>query len=433
MRTIYLECSMGAAGDMLMGALLELYPDKEGFVVKMNRIGIPGVSVAAHSSVKCGITGTHIVVKVNGEEEESMDADSVRPHSHGEDHSHEDGHSHGEDHSHEDGHSHGEDHSHEDGHSHGHTHATLDDIFRIVDTLDVSRQVKADVKEIYRIIAEAESRVHGRSVGEVHFHEVGTADAIADIAGCALLIQELGADRVVVSPVNTGYGQVRCAHGILPVPAPATALILEGIPCYAGSIEGELCTPTGAAIIKYYASQFGNMPRMVIRKTGYGMGKKDFPAANCVRAVLGDTEDGEYDEITELRCNLDDMTPEELGYAMEVLFANGALDVFTSSIGMKKSRPGTLLTVMCGQKDRDLMARLIFRHTTTIGIREYTCSRMVLHRSERVRESPLGSVRVKETEGYGVRREKMEFEDLKKIAEHTGMSLREVREAVTKQ
>lgn len=409
MRTLYLECNMGAAGDMLMGALLELYPDKEGFVAKMNRIGIPGISVEAQTSVKCGITGTHIEVKVNGEEEESMDVL----------------------HDHEESSAHSHAHPHHP-HTHSHTHAGLEDIFRIVDTLDVPGQVKTDVKEIYRLIAEAESRVHGRPVGEVHFHEVGAADAIADITGCALLMQELGADRVSVSAVNVGYGQVRCAHGILPVPAPATALILEGIPCYAGSIEGELCTPTGAAIIKYYASQFGNMPRMVVQKIGYGMGKKDFPAANCVRAVLGDTEEEEKDEITELRCNLDDMTPEELGYAMEVLFSNGALDVFTSPIGMKKSRPGTLLTVMCVRKDRDLMARLIFKHTTTIGIREYACSRMVLHRSERILESPLGSVRVKDTEGYGVHREKMEFEDLKKIAEHTGMSIREVREAVTK-
>ena len=451
MKTLYLECNMGAAGDMLMGALLELHPDKAGFVDRLNRIGIPEVSVKAEPSVKCGITGTHVSVRVNGLEEESVDVRHDHGHRHGAGHENSCIHDHnsGHDHScnHDFDHDLDLDHSHIHDHAYGHpensdivrdpvphhddipghTHAGLNDIFRIVDSLDIPNPVKEDVKGIYRTIAEAESRVHGRPVAEVHFHEVGSADAIADITGCALLLSELGVDRVITSPVNVGFGQVRCAHGILPVPAPATALILEGIPCYAGSIEGELCTPTGAAIVKHFTSEFRKMPQMVIKKTGYGMGKKDFPAANCVRAVLGETMEEGGDEIVELRCNLDDMPPEDLGYAMEVFFAHGALDVFTVPVGMKKSRPGILLTIMCRQQDRDLMARLIFQHTSTIGIREYTCSRMVLSRSERTLDSRFGSVRVKVSDGYGVHKEKMEYEDLKKIAENTGMPLREVR------
>lgn len=415
MKILYLECGMGAAGDMLMAALLELHHDKEGFVERMNRIGIPGVKVAAESSVKCGITGTHMSVKVNGMEEESMDSyDCGQIHEH--DHSHEQAHDHS--------------HSHE---AHQHDHAGINDIYSVVDGLDVPDKVKEDVKNIYRSIAEAESRVHGKPVTQVHFHEVGTADAIADITGCALLMQELQVDKVVTSPVNVGFGHVRCAHGILPVPAPATSLLLEGVPCYAGSVEGELCTPTGAAVVKYYTSQFGRMPQMMIQKTGYGMGRKDFETANCVRAVLGETLEGAEDEIIELRCNLDDMTPEETGYAMEVLLARGALDVFTTAVGMKKSRPGTLLTVMCSQQDKEDMAELVFRHTSTIGIREYACRRMVLNRSEKILASGYGSVRIKESRGYGVHKEKMEFEDLKRIAAQTGMSIREIKKNLGEQ
>ena len=174
-------------------------------------------------------------------------------------------------------------------HVHGHhSHFSMEDITGIIDGLHVDNKVKEDVKNIYQIIAQAESQVHGRPVSEVHFHEVGAMDAVADITGCAMLFHELGAERIIVSPVTTGYGQVWCAHGILPVPAPATALILQGIPCQAGRIEGELCTPTGGALLKYFATEYGRMPQMVMEKIGYGMGKKDFQAANCIRAILGE-------------------------------------------------------------------------------------------------------------------------------------------------
>ncbi len=299
----------------------------------------------------------------------------------------------------------------------------------IVDGLALPEEIKIDIKNIYQLIALAESKVHGKAVTEIHFHEVGMMDAIADITGCVMLMHELGIEKVITSPVNVGFGQVRCAHGILPVPAPATALLLEGIPCYAGRIEGELCTPTGAAVLKYFTDEFTKMPQMVIRKIGYGMGKKDFEAVNCVRAILGETED-KRNQITELCCNLDDMTPEETGFAAGLLLQSGALDVYTTAIGMKKGRPGILLTVMCRPEDKDKMAELLFKHTTTIGLRETVHNRMTLERREYEKETEFGAVRIKECMGFGVKKVKPEYEDLRKIAEETGMSIREIKEKI---
>ena len=277
-----------------MGALLELVPDREKFLKKFNQAGIPGVRIEAQKSVKCGITGTHMEVLINGEEEESLDLSSGEGNAHsGHSHVHFHGHDHHTHQEHTHHHMHqkeamdGEKPVHEHVHGH-HSHFSMEDITGIIDGLHVDNKVKEDVKNIYQIIAQAESQVHGRPVAEVHFHEIGAMDAVADITGCAMLFHELGAEQIIVSPVTTGYGQVWCAHGILPVPAPATALILQGIPCQAGRIEGELCTPTGGALLKYFATEYGRMPQMVMEKIGYGMGKKDFQAANCIRAILGE-------------------------------------------------------------------------------------------------------------------------------------------------
>ena len=267
MRTLYLECGMGAAGDMLTAALLELTEDRQAFVDKMNHIGLPGVSVAAEPSVKCGITGTHMRVTVDGAEEESVDADG-HEHHHGHEHTHDHGHDH-----HEEAHGHHDDHDHDHGHGHHH-HASVKDIDGIIGSLDVSEKVRADARAVYALIADAESRVHGRPVTEIHFHEVGTMDAVADVVGVCLLMEMLSPDQVIASPVHTGSGHVHCAHGILPVPAPATALILEGIPSYGGQVKGELCTPTGAALLKHFVSRFGDRPVMTVEAVGYGMGKR---------------------------------------------------------------------------------------------------------------------------------------------------------------
>lgn len=400
MKTLYLDCGMGAAGDMLTAALLELLPDREAFVDELNGLKIPGVTFSAEECVKCGIRGTRMSVKVDGAEE----SEEMHEHDHGHDHHHE--------------------HTHDHGHGHTHHHSSMHDIGHIVSGLAVSEKVKADVMAVYSLIAEAESHAHGRPVTEIHFHEVGTMDAVADVTAVCLLMERLAPDRVVVSPVNTGSGQVRCAHGILPVPAPATAFILRGVPAYGGDIKSELCTPTGAALLKHFATEFGVMPVMRTSAIGYGMGKKGFPAANCVRALLGET-DGADDVVVELSCNVDDMTGEAAGFAVEQLLAEGALEAYTLPAQMKKSRPGLLLSVMCREQDRDRMIRLIFTHTTTLGVRENISRRYTLTRRQETVETRYGAVRKKVSEGYGVTRMKYEYEDLARIARENGLSLAE--------
>ena len=412
MKTLYLECAMGAAGDMLMAALLELIPDKQAFVEKMNGLGLPGVHVETEQAVKCGITGTHMKVTVNGEEEESQD---VHAHHHGHDHEHH--------------HDHDHDHGHEHHHGHHHHHATVADIEGIIDGLDVSEKVKADAKAVYALIAEAESRVHGHPVREIHFHEVGTLDAVADVVGVCLLMEAIGAEKIAASPVHVGSGHVHCMHGILPVPAPATALILTGIPTYGGQVQGELCTPTGAALLRHFVSSFGDRPVMATAAIGYGMGKKDFERANCVRAFLGESE-GAREAITKLECNLDDMTGEAVGFAMEQLFRAGARDVYTQPIGMKKSRPGVLLSVICLPQDADRLAGIIMKHTTTLGIRRQDMDRYILERTVETVETAYGPVRVKTACGFGVQRRKAEYDDVAALAEQNGLSLDDIRKGL---
>ena len=484
MNTLYIECKMGAAGDMLTAALLELVPDNEAFVEKLNNVGIPGVEYRAERSVKCGITGTHMTVTVNGAEEDEhmhehhhQDHDQDHHHHHDHDHHHDGGdghhHDHHHDHDHEVAHGregthhhdedHHHDHDHEDDHHHHHHHhhSGMADIEHIVrDHLDIPNNVKDDIMAVYALIAEAESHVHGMPVTDIHFHEVGTMDAVADITAVCMLINELSPDKIVASPIHVGSGTVRCAHGILPVPAPATAHILQGIPSYGGGINGELCTPTGAALLKHFADEFGDMPVMKVNGIGYGMGKKDFETANCVRVMMGesvseskadtdlgqerpdlkchgsdhkDEEAGKSEErILELSCNVDDMSAEAIGYACERFFEGGALEVYTIPVGMKKSRPGTLIRVMCDEEHREALIRQIFKHTTTIGIRETVTRRYVLDRHFETVDTPYGQVRRKISEGYGVTRSKFEYEDLARIASEQNISIDEVLKKLDK-
>ncbi|MBR1930834.1 MAG: nickel pincer cofactor biosynthesis protein LarC [Lachnospiraceae bacterium] len=400
MKTLYIDCGMGAAGDMLTAALLELLPDQDEFLEEMNALGIPGVQVKKERTAKCGIQGTHISVTVDGEEEEVLDY-------------------------------HGEHEHHHEEHHHHHHHSSLGDIQAVVDKLPLPGEVQKDVIAVYTLIAEAESHVHGMPITEIHFHEVGTKDAIADVVAVCLLMRKLHPEKVVVSPIHVGSGHVHCAHGILPVPAPATAHILRGVPIYGGHIKGELCTPTGAALLKYFATQFGDMPVMNTEAIGYGMGKKDFEIANCVRVLYGETAD-ENDTVYELSCNVDDMTAEAIGFAMERLFEEGALEVYTIPIGMKKSRPGTLIRVMCKEEDRERMVRALYQHTTTIGVREIQTKRYVLERSITTLDTPYGKVRYKKSSGYGVERIKYEYDDLSRIARERNISIEEAKALVGK-
>lgn len=499
MKTLYLECKMGAAGDMLMGALLELIPDREEFLGKLNSLGLPGVAVGCETAVRCGITGSHIHVTIDGAQERAHDHE--HGHNHGlahEQHYHEhtshdrehdahectrrrnreedaqenplacradeDAHEctrrHSGEHSDDCGHAlvchdqgHPYDHDHGDqAHVHEHGHFSYADIQSLIGTLPLSDKVKSDALAVYRLIGDAESAVHGVPVEQIHFHEVGSLDAVADVIGCCLLFELIGAEEIVASPVCTGSGTVRCAHGILPVPAPATARLLLGIPCYSGDIQSELCTPTGAALLRHFAARFCGMPPMTIERIGCGMGAKDFPVANCVRAFLGeafveaapqggaevsevlsatDTDSGTADTIYELCCNLDDMTPEAVGYACELLLREGALDIFTTPIQMKKFRPAVLLTCLCRPDEKEKLTQLMLRHTTTLGVRFRRCERSVLRSRQIVRETEYGKIRVKLSEGHGICKSKAEYEDVKAASERCGVPFATVIEAAS--
>lgn len=387
MKLLYLNCSMGAAGDMLSAALLELFPHPETVLQELQALEIPHVTFSMEKSKKCGIMGTHLSVKIHGEEESAADD------------------------------------SHH--HHHDHSHATLHSIEHLMEHLNLTPKLRQEVLSVYQLIAEAESTVHQVPVSEIHFHEVGALDAVADITAACLLMDKLSPDQVIVSPIHVGSGQVRCAHGILPVPAPATAHLLQGCPICSGNIRGELCTPTGAALLKHFADSFGELPPMKLSAIGYGMGSKDFEAANCLCAMLGETDESK-EEMYELNCNVDDMTGEEIGFALERCFEAGAVEAFTIPIQMKKSRPGTLIRVLCSAALKEQLIRTIFLHTSTAGIRESKVTRSILNRSITETETPYGIVRRKDYEGYGVKRAKYEYEDLARIAKNQQISISEV-------
>jgi len=380
MKTLYLECLMGAAGDMLFAALLSLLDDREAFLREFHALGLPGITVEANEGKRCGIAGLHVCVKVR-----------------------------------------------EGGHAH---HREYADVERIIARLPVSGGVKQNALRVYRSIADAEAAVHGCPVNLVHFHEVGAMDAVADVTGVCLLMERLSPGQVICSPVHTGAGTVECAHGVLPVPAPATAELLKGIPCYATGIQGELCTPTGAALLRHFAQSFGAMPLMKTQKIGYGLGMKSFPAANCLRAFWGDREDGEDDAglVSVLACNLDDMTGEEVGFAMERLWEAGALDVYWSAIGMKKSRPGIQLSAICNCEDTERITDVLLKHTTTLGVRRSVLSRVTLRRQTEERDTPLGKLTTKQASGRGSEKRKPEYESLAALAKEHGVNLWQARE-----
>lgn len=394
MKTLYLDCGMGAAGDMLCAALLELFPDPDAVVRELNAADVPRVVFERTASEKCGIVGTHLSVRIDGEEE----------------HAH-----------------------HDRAEAHAHAHRSLADVEAVIRSLRVSEQVQTHAMQVYRLIAEAESHVHGRPVADVHFHEVGTLDAIADVTAFCLLTEKLQPDEVLASPVHVGCGSVRCAHGVLPVPAPATAYLLRGVPIFGGEISGELCTPTGAALLRHFVNRFGPTPVLRVQAIGYGMGTKDFPRANCVRALFGESQEYALDSVFELSANIDDMTAEQIGFALERLFEAGAVEVYTIPIGMKKNRPGTLIRAIAKPDAKESVLQAFFRYTTTLGVRETETKRYVLSRTVETHETALGTVRLKRAEGYGVVRTKTEYEDLARIAKERGIPLFEAAALIEKE
>lgn len=387
MKTLYLECNAGASGDMILGSLTDLLKDPFEFKRMIESAGIPGITAEVAVDEQSSVAGIRVHIKVDGIEEGSK-----------------------------------EESKHHDRHG-------LKDVMSIIGGLNVSDMVKSDSSQIYRIIAEAESNVHGKPVNEVHFHEVGALDAIADIVGVCMLIERLAPEQIISSPLRTGFGTVRCAHGVLPVPAPATAYILQGMPVYAGEEGGEFTTPTGAAIVKHFAERYGNMPLMKFDDVGYGLGSKSFKTANMVRAYLGDVDEI-MPTVKEMSCNIDDMTPEDIGGIIDLLMAAGALDATITQAMMKKSRPGYILTCICREEDADDLATLMLAHTSSIGLRMHTCERYEMV-SDFVRyRTDFGDVRIKVSEGYGLRKWKPEHEDLVKAAVSNGVTVDEVRKSI---
>ena len=390
MKTLYIDCAMGAAGDMLLAALTELMPDPAAFVAELNALAIPGLSVTRDERESHGVKGSHLAVRIDGAEEGEKRFGLFR------------------------------------------RHRRLKDVYAVLEGLALPEKARRDAKAVYAAIAEAEGKAHGKSSTLVHFHEVGALDAIADVAGVSLAMEKLGAEKVIVSPVHVGAGTVRCAHGVLPVPAPATAALLEGIPTYGGEVQGELCTPTGAALLRHFADAFGEKPALTNAREGIGLGSRDFGRPNALRCTLGEekADEGPNGEAAELRCNLDDMTAEALAFACEKLEEAGALDVSVQPLFMKKGRSGQLLTVLCRKEDADRLAALVLRHTSAIGLRRFDCSRYTLQREIVTEETPLGPIRVKRSRGYGVSKEKYEYEDVAAAARAHGLSYAEAEALV---
>lgn len=402
MKILYLDCGMGAAGDMLTASLLELLPDREHFVSEFNSLGIPRVRMELENAITCGISGTRVHILV----------DEMQEHSH-------------------DVYTHGCEAASESSYKHTHgEHCRMGraEVADIISHLPLPERLIASALEVYSSIAEAESLVHGVSMEQVHFHELGTLDAVADVIAFCMLMDKLSPDRVIASPVHVGSGHVRCAHGILPVPAPATAILLKGIPSYGSDIKGELCTPTAAALLRRFVHDFAAQPMMKVCAIGYGIGSKVFPMANCVRAFLGEGE-AEDAGVFEISCNLDDMTGEDIGFVMETLLIEGALDAYTIPINMKKSRPAVMLCCLCNKQDKDKMAKLILKHSTSLGVRVSEVSRITVPRQERTVTTPYGRVRVKLAKGGC----KAEYDDVAKIARENSLTLREVRNMVKEQ
>ena len=414
-KILYFDCSAGISGDMTLGALIDLGADKNAFLTELEKLHLEGYEIAFETTQRNAITATHVNVILTGQEQ-------VHDHTHIHEHIHDHGHTHEHDHEH---------HSHD--HERGHFHRSFRDIRQMIQNSELSKEVKDLSLRIFTRVARAEAKVHHKDVEEVQFHEVGAVDSIVDIVGSAILITMLKPDRICASVVQDGHGFVHCQHGMLSVPVPAVCEIFAESDALIRQIDvdTELVTPTGAAIISELADSFGTMPVMTIDKMGWGAGTKILKIPNLLKVTLGYQEtasDGytEQDEIMVLETNLDDCTGEMLGAAMEILMENGALDAFYTPIFMKKNRPAWCLTVLARPEDTEKMERLIFLHTTTIGIRRHLDQRRILKREKAVVPTAYGELQVKRValeDGY---RDYPEYESAKKLAVETGKPLWEI-------
>ena len=434
MRIAYLECFSGMSGDMFLGALIDA-----GVSLELLERTVAALNLGARLEIsrvnRSGITATKVDVWVNGEKEGPAGSGA---HSHSHEHSHE--------------HTHDVVHAHPHAstsvpsrsgtpapHTHDHAHGrSLKDIREIIGRAAISETARQTALRIFNALGTAEAKIHNNDVESVHFHEVGAVDAIVDIVGAAVGAEALGVDQFVGSPLNVGGGTVKCAHGVFPVPAPATVEILQGAPVYSSGVQMELLTPTGAAIVKTLATRFGSFPAMKIEKSGYGAGSRDFPGhPNVVRLVVGESVaslagKATQDTVAVLEANLDDLNPQVFGYVLDRLLEEGALDVFGAPVQMKKNRPGTLLTVLCKPEDAAKLTQIVFSETTTLGVRQREEHRQTLARRWVSVSTPWGDVRMKIASMNGtVTNYAPEYEDCRRIAAEQQVPLKTVMQTAT--
>ena len=406
-KILYLDCGSGISGDMTVGALLDLGGDRVRLKKALESLGIGGYHLHFGRTLKCGIDAYDFDVHLEDD-------------GHGHPHEHE----HHHDHEHLHDHEHPHDHEHH--HDHSHVHRNLADIYEVIGRMKEKDEVKELARNIFRIVAEAESKAHGLPIEQVHFHEVGAVDSIIDIVSTAVLLDDLGISTVIVSPLAEGRGYVRCQHGIMPVPVPATANIAAAyhLELEFTDNDGEMVTPTGAAIAAALHSGKEMPRRYVIEKIGIGAGNKEFRQANILRAMILSPKENPG-TLWKLETNMDDCTGEALGYTMEKLLGEGALDVYYTPIQMKKNRPAYELSVICREEKREKLEDIIFCHTTTIGIRRYPVERTALERRQIQVETPYGTVWVKACDEKENTRYYPEYESVREICDHHGIPFQE--------
>lgn len=421
-KILYLECNSGISGDMTVGALLDLGADRQVLEQALKSLGVDGYHLHFGRKNVCGLDAFDFDVHLEEGHEEGHE--NVYGHEEGHEHvhGHEEGHEHV--HSHEEGHDHF--HSHEE--SHPHVHRNLHDIYHIIDRLDSNEHVKEMAKRIFRIVAEAESKAHGLPIEQVHFHEVGAIDSIVDIISVAVCVDNLGVEEVVLSALSEGHGHVRCQHGVLPVPVPATANIASayGLELRFTDNEGEMVTPTGAAIAAVLRTRDRLPGSCRLLKTGMGAGNKVFKQANVLRAMLLESSEGDNPSMWVLETNLDDCSGETLGFTMELLLKAGAADVWYTPVYMKKNRPAYMLSVLCREAFIEAMEEIILTHTTTIGIRRHQVERTVLERDVVKTETKYGQAEVKVCAYKGKKFFYPEYESVRRICLENGLDYQTV-------
>ena len=419
-RLLYFDCFAGASGDMMLGALLDAGLPIEALREALGSLAIDGYELSATRVLRAGVSATKFTL-IEPEEPPAADiAVPVAKTAHGPHHVH----------------SHGPGHTHSHGPSHaGHAHRNLRDIERLIATSALSPASQEKAINLFRKLAEAEAAIHEMSVEQVHLHEVGALDSIIDIVGSVFALEWFGADRIVVSPINTGSGMVKCAHGLFPVPAPATARLRTGVPIYAKGPSMELTTPTGALLLTGHAQEFGPLPAMRVDRIGYGAGDRDFVGfPNVLRVYVGQTAERPNEErVTVMQCEIDDMNPQLYGVLMEHLLAAGALDVFFVPVQMKKNRPGTLVTVLSPPDRRDALSQIVFRETTTLGLRYHDVLRECLRREQIEVQTPWGPVRMKVARrGEALMNASPEFEDCRRLAAEHQVPVKDVQAAAAR-